>query len=397
MKEDGVAESKTISIIIPVYNAENTLSRCVSSVLAQRYHNLQIILIDDGSTDGSAEICERFSVQDSRVEVFHTENRGLVEARKTGMKLAKGVYIGFVDADDYIEPDMFGELLCTMIRSNADFVHSGYVEEINGNERIVCNFDDQIVEFPVMKDKIKFLQSNVMNEINDRNLSSSIWSKLFKADFIKKCYGKLANEQQYGEDLLCLCRCVLECRRIALYKRAEYHYVILENSLSHLKYDDNMMKEIGLWNQIVKTLEEYNVLDNIKENVYGYLKSRMLYVIQRDRRKKVPVIHFYVKDMKPFIGKRIVIFGAGEVGQDYYAQISRFEDCQIVAWVDSNNSKYEFDYARVLSVEKITSMSYDVIIIAVRDEKQGMDMKKLLTQRGVTERKIFWDKPGEYF
>ena len=232
---------------------------------------------------------------------------------------------------------------------------------------------------------------------NERNLSSSIWSKLFKAEFIQRCYGKLSNEQQYGEDLLCLCRCILECKDIALYKCAAYHYVVSENSLSHLNYHDSMMKEIGLWSQIVKTLEEYEVLGNIKESVYGYLKNRMIYVIQRDERKKVPVLHFYIKDMAPFIGKRVVIFGAGEVGQDYFAQISKYECCRIAAWVDSNHSKYVFDYAKVISAESVFAVSYDVIIIAVKDEKQGMDIKKSLMQRGVIEQKIFWEKPGEYF
>ena len=241
------------------------------------------------------------------------------------------------------------------------------------------------------------MKNNVINEVNGQNLSSSIWSKLFRADFIKKCYGKLAKEQQYGEDLLCLCRCVLECRRIALCGQTAYHYVVRGNSLSHLKYDDGMMKEIGLWDQVIKTLEEYHVLGNLKESVYGYLKSRMLYVVQRDGRKKVPVSHFYIKDMEPLLGKSIVIFGAGEVGQDYYSQISRYEDCQIAAWVDSNYSKYEFDYARVKSAECISTVSYDVVIIAVRDEKLGMDIRKSLAQRGVTEQKIFWEKPGEYF
>lgn len=390
-------ESKTISIIIPVYNGERTLSRCISSVLAQRHKNLQIILIDDGSTDGSAEICEKFSAEDSRVEVRHTENRGSVAARKSGMKLAKGAYIGFVDADDYIGPDMYVELLCTIVQADADFVHSGYVEEKMGMAKAVCNFENQIVEFQDMPEKIEFLKKNVINEINGQNLSSSIWSKLFQAEFIKKCYGKLAEGQQYGEDLLCLCRCVLECRRIAMCRQTAYHYVVHNNSLSHLEYGDGMMKEIGLWNQLIKTLEEYHVLGSLEESVYGYLKPRMLYVVQRDERKKVPVPQFYVKNMKPLIGKRIVIFGAGGVGQDYYSQISRYEDCHIAAWVDSNDSKYEFDYAKVISPEGISTVSYDVVIIAVRDEKQGMDIRKTLIQRGVTEGKIFWEKPGEYF
>ena len=145
MRETGLAESKMISIIIPVYNAEKTLFRCVSSVVGQEWQNLQIILVNDGSTDGSAEVCEKFAAQDKRVQVHHIENGGLVIARKFGMKLAKGTYIGFVDADDYIESDLYIGLLRVIVETGADLVHSGYVEERNNSKKVVCNCENQIV------------------------------------------------------------------------------------------------------------------------------------------------------------------------------------------------------------------------------------------------------------
>ena len=94
---------KKISIIIPVYNAEPYLIKCLNSIISQSYSDLQIIIIDDGSNDNSGKICDRYALEDRRIEVFHTTNQGSVAARKLGIKHAAGEYIGFVDADDYID------------------------------------------------------------------------------------------------------------------------------------------------------------------------------------------------------------------------------------------------------------------------------------------------------
>lgn len=104
-----------ISVIVPVYNIESEyLDRCIRSIAGQTYKNLDIILVDDGSTDGSGDICDRFAAEDDRIRVFHKENGGSSSARNLGIREAKGEYIGFIDSDDYIEPDMY-ELLANAV------------------------------------------------------------------------------------------------------------------------------------------------------------------------------------------------------------------------------------------------------------------------------------------
>ncbi len=100
-------EDKLISIIIPVYNVERYLRECIDSIIAQTYKNLEIILVDDGSSDKSGEICDEYSKKDSRIKVIHKKNGGLSDARNVALDIAKGDYIGFIDSDDYIEKDMF--------------------------------------------------------------------------------------------------------------------------------------------------------------------------------------------------------------------------------------------------------------------------------------------------
>ena len=122
-----------ISIIVPVYNAEKYLNRCISSLLNQTYYNLEIILVNDGSTDNSKKICENAAKNDSRIKLINSVNEGVSLARNKGLKEANGDYISFVDSDDYVEPDYVEKMLLTLKSKKVDIVYcSAVVENING-------------------------------------------------------------------------------------------------------------------------------------------------------------------------------------------------------------------------------------------------------------------------
>lgn len=392
-----IGVDKKISVIIPVYNTEDMLHKCISSVLKQIYHNLQIILIDDGSTDKSAWICEQFAHTDHRIEVYHTENKGLVAARKLGLKMSVGDYIGFVDSDDYIEPNMFLELLKMLVESNADFIHSGYyIEEAEKEKKIVCNFGNCVIELKSTENKIDFLKKYILEE-EKGSVLPNIWSKLFKAEFIKKCYKYVPDEQQYGEDFICLLRCIQESKKIILYKKAMYHYQVRVKSLSHLDYDEYLLKEVRLWHCLMAVLEDYQNFRMLQTSMFFFLKRRMIHMIFRTGCWKQNIPQFYFKDIELLEEKRIVIFGAGKVGRDYYVQISKYEKCNIIAWIDSNWNNYHFENVNIISVESINEMSFDLIIIAVNSEEVGKEMGEKLIKLGVAEKKVLWKQPGKYF
>ena len=111
---------KLISVIVPVYNVEEYVEKCVLSIINQTYKNLEIILVDDGSTDNSGKICDEIAIKDNRIKVIHKKNGGLSDARNVGIDIAKGDYLGFVDSDDYIDPDMYSILLNNM---NLSLIH----------------------------------------------------------------------------------------------------------------------------------------------------------------------------------------------------------------------------------------------------------------------------------
>ena len=123
-----------ISIIVPVYNVENYLRKCVDSIINQSYKNLEIILVDDGSTDSSGKICDEYSLKDSRIKVIHKKNGGLSDARNAGMEIASGDFWGFVDSDDYIDSDMYSVLLENLLGAEADLSACGRIFTYDGKE-----------------------------------------------------------------------------------------------------------------------------------------------------------------------------------------------------------------------------------------------------------------------
>ena len=115
-------ENPSISIIVPVYNIEEYLPRCIESILRQTYTNLQLVLVDDGSKDRSGALCDEYAKKDSRILVVHKENGGSSSARNRGIEVATGEYLGFVDSDDYVEPDMYGKMVTAILENGCNIV-----------------------------------------------------------------------------------------------------------------------------------------------------------------------------------------------------------------------------------------------------------------------------------
>ncbi len=169
-----------ISIIVPAYNVEKYLSRCIDSVLVQTFSNFELILIDDGSTDHSSEICDKYAAKDSRIKVIHKENGGQSSARNTGLEIATGKYIGFVDSDDWISTDCFEYLYTLIEKFNADAVSADFVfayenkpfsfqSDKNPKEKIIASAEDILCYY---------LKQDKMHGKND----FAVWGKLFKRE-----------------------------------------------------------------------------------------------------------------------------------------------------------------------------------------------------------------------
>ena len=162
-----------LSVIVPVYNADRYLHRCVDSILNQTYKDFELILVDDGSKDCCPQICDEYALKDSRVKVIHQENSGVSVARNNGIELCKGQFISFVDADDYIGPEMFKELV-SGIQGKADIVMCGYTLCCEQQEKHI--FSNAPKEF-----NLQALKTNY----DTYKISNSSWAKLYKRNLLK--------------------------------------------------------------------------------------------------------------------------------------------------------------------------------------------------------------------
>lgn len=202
-----------ITVSIPVYNVKDYLHQCVDSILSQTLQDIEVILVDDGSTDGSENICEAYACQDKRVRVFHKPNGGLASARQVGLENARGEYYIVCDSDDYVEPNMLEELYNMAMRHDVDMV--------------VCDF---FLNYPNGKQKkvshngVIFERLYLIGEAIGANLNANGWNKLVKTEFYKKHDISYEREICMGEDLLIFLKLLLHPITIAYLPKAFYHY-----------------------------------------------------------------------------------------------------------------------------------------------------------------------------
>lgn len=180
-----------ISVIVPIYNVEKYLERCVESIINQTYKNLEIILVDDGSPDNCPQMCDDYAKKDSRIKVVHKKNGGLSDARNAGMKVATGEYVSFIDSDDYISLDFYETLLQTMIDNDSDIVECSVVKFYEDN-----NFDEYSDDLKVTNYDTLYALDGLINE---NPFKQHVWNKLYKSNIaldIPYAVGKL-NEDEF--------------------------------------------------------------------------------------------------------------------------------------------------------------------------------------------------------
>ena len=215
--------NELISIIIPVYNVIDYLDRCILSVMNQSYTNLEIIIVDDGSTDGSGELCDEYQRRDKRIKVLHKKNEGLSSARNCGLDIATGSYIGFVDSDDYIMQDMYESLIACM-EKGIDFVCCGtiYVRKEQKNR--------WSVGYVKASGKTTFSNLEAMEELLlHRYISFSSWDKLYRKELFE---GLRFPFGRTSEDLPVVYEIIKKSHKVVNIGKAKYFYCSRDDSIS---------------------------------------------------------------------------------------------------------------------------------------------------------------------
>ena len=200
-----------ISVIVPVYNVEKYLRQCLESIINQTYKNLEIILVDDGSTDNSGNICEEYAPKDNRIKVIHKTNSGLSSARNAGLDICTGEYIGFVDSDDWLEPDMYEILHDKMIEDQADIVNCGFYRE----------YKEHREKFAVLEKCVYSGYDVIEQSYSSPYVCYAVWFKLYR----RQCFDKVRFPvgKNY-EDLAIFFPTFEKARKVLVIPEALYHY-----------------------------------------------------------------------------------------------------------------------------------------------------------------------------
>lgn len=233
-----------ISIIIPVYNTGQYLDKCMESICAQTYRNIEMILVDDGATDGSGAKCDEWAAKDARVRVVHKQNGGLSDARNAGLNVATGEYIGFVDSDDWIEPDMYKFLYDNAVELDADIVECSFWKTYETKEKPARGAYGKTRVFGREEAQIMLMQ--------DRIVRNYVWSKLYRRELME---GIAFPVGKVFEDILFTYKVYDKAEHVAFCPEPKYHYVIrggsitskryeIKNNLDYLEALDTKMKEM---------------------------------------------------------------------------------------------------------------------------------------------------------
>lgn len=268
-----------ISIVLPIYNVENYLKKCIETVLNQTYTNIEILLVDDGSTDHSGAICDEFEKKDKRIKVIHKSNGGLSDARNTGLKQANGKYISFIDSDDYVSEKYVEELY--------------YLIKKNEAQIAVCNFqrvkeDGQVISSEDIKSET-LSSKEVLEKLNDKKfypVSIVAWNKLYDIKLFENILypiGKL-HEDEYTTYKL-----YYEAKKIVVTSSVLYYYRTVQTSITNRNFNKTRL-------DVLEALEE-------RMRFFKEKNEKKLYELSLIQYESVLMIHylnckFYLEDSK---------------------------------------------------------------------------------------------------
>lgn len=256
--------SELLSVIVPVYNNKKFLRQCVESICNQTYTHLEIILVDDGSSDGSADLCNELMVKDNRIRVIHKKNGGAISARKTGCENATGEYVTFVDSDDWIERDMYEYLFKELLSNGVDIITSGF---ILSNGKALDSFLPNVYEG---EELLQCIFPNMIYNIHENRggIIGSVCNKIFRLELIKDAINLMEVSIQQWEDLAYVYLACYHAKRIQITNKAYYHY--RENTLSVTrKYDpDYFFKSCYSFNYIEQYFEKNDAKNLIDQLIY---------------------------------------------------------------------------------------------------------------------------------
>lgn len=359
-------KNELISVIITVYNMEEYLRKCVDSVLAQTYRNIEIILVDDGSTDAGPGICDEYVRKDARVHVIHKSNEGAPKARKAGYESSKGAYLSIIDADDWLEPDMIERLYENAIGQNVQIAMCGRFEESESGSRPVKQgisagrysgrrLSEEI--FPRMIVNQAFFAWGIF---------PSYWDKLFRRDALTPYLFRVDDRIPMGNDAAGVYPALLHAESIYILDECLYHYRQTDGSMVR-RFDRNPDKRKGfriLYQSVLKEFETAKEEYALQEQWLEYMLFLMI-----PRADELYEGMGELDYLFPFPNvkrnSRVILYGMGLYGQRLYAYLKDTGFCQVEAAADQNYEAMRKKGIPVICPDDIRNHRFDAIIVTL--------------------------------
>ena len=355
-----------ISVIVTVYNEEKYLKQCMESICGQTYGNLEIIIVNDGSTDQSAKICDAFAGKDSRITVIHKENGGPVSARKAGLSSAHGRYITFIDGDDWIEDTMYEKLLKCLEEYHTDVAMCGRYEDTGNISKAIMQGVPQGKYDKKLMKKTVYPNMIVNQDFFEWGISPSECDKLFRRECIESFQMDEDERIRMGDDAVCTFPCLLNVESIYVLEECLYHYRQTTDSLVKTICNYNLERQ-----QFRIMYQAGKERFTLYQNIYDCRKQWEMYVLflmiprsdgLYEGFSNLDYLFPYPKVKK---GIRIVLYGAGTYGQRLYKYLKRSGFCEVILWVDRNYKEFQKMGLEVMPPDRIPFECVDQIVVAI--------------------------------
>jgi len=380
--------SAEISIIVPIYNVDPYLYKCLTSIVNQSYKNIEIILVNDGSTDHSLNICKYFKTIDSRIILKNKKNnQGLVAARKSGIKLATGKYAIYIDGDDWIANDYIEKLISLSKEQGVDAVFPGHIREFFGTEKIITNnvkcgfYDKNNIKKSILPKMISY------GNFFSHGITTYSWGKLFLKDQLKNFQIKIPNEIVMGEDAALTFSILPTLDSVYISSIAGYYYRQRPGSIVKFSTDYKVeaKKLSSLFQFLKKTLSKYPKDYDIDYQLANYVYALSLIRIGSKSFEEGNGMPELLIKQNFHKNAKLCLYSSGSFGQQIYNNLIESNSIEISAWVDEDYKESQMCGLKVSSVEEILNFNFDYVFIAALDPLLVKKASKKLVSLGVSK------------
>lgn len=385
-----------VSVIVPIYNTQNLLPRCLGSILFQTYASMEIILVNDGSTDGSLAVCEKYTEKDDRIQIISQSNQGIIVAKKTGIRRAHGEYVMFVDSDDWIEPNLLETMVRAMQECNCSLVCTDVYKDFE--DGITVEYRNMIPAGVHETDKI-IKDLFFYKDTYEYGILPYSVAKLYPIDMLKEVLNNISDNIRYAEDKAIVFSFVFQNIKVCFMDNIYYHYCVRDESVCRLENPDYLVELTAVYKYIKKLFDKKKEREHLLWQLGKWLLRETHYAINSMlglTTAENPIYkEFYRLDPSVFFlqKKKIILYGAGNVGTDYHKQLTDCTNIELCGWVDRDYENYQEKEQDVQSIEYIKEAEYDYILVAVRQPKIFREIKKELIGMGIVEDAIIWGRP----